>query len=106
MPYKTITLGLLEQYPELSNTLRNTGKQLKSLEHYARTLKSRHHYWMDQLDQGRPASDQRQISSAALELAVEDLRQILSADSPPAEDASALSLDEVMDSLRRPTPPA
>jgi hypothetical protein len=106
MPYKTITLGLLEQYPELYNTLGKDGKLLKSLEHYARTLKSRHHYWMDQLDQVRPASDQRQISSAALELAVEDLRQTLSADSPTAEDASELSLDEAMDSLRRLTPPA
>jgi hypothetical protein len=46
MPYKTITLGLLEQHQELYNTLRKDGKLLKSLERYAHTLKYRHLYWV------------------------------------------------------------
>src|SRR5690242_12652907 len=87
MQYKTIMHELIQEFPELHQQLCKRRILLQSIENYARTLKYRHLYWMDQLDQERPASDQRQLSSAALELAVQDLREILSADSPPVENA-------------------
>ena len=84
----------------------SSGTLLPTLEGYARILKSRHQYWMDTLHETEPASHPRQIASAALTLAVGDLQETLSADSPPVEDGWEPSLDEAITYVRRRTPPA
>jgi hypothetical protein len=60
---------------------------------------------MNRLGQARPESKPGQISSEALELAVQDLRDLLTEESPP-DDTEPLSLDAAMAFLRRHTPPA
>ena len=76
------------------------------MNHYARELKLHHEAWMDELRRVRPQSEQSQISSQALELAVKDLLEGLPSEPPPAEPAEdPLSLDAAMTSIRRHTPP-
>jgi hypothetical protein len=106
MHYQTMMLELIQEHPPLYRKLRSSHTLLPTLERYARILKSRHQYWMDQLYETGPAQHRHQISSAALTLAVDDLQETLSADSPPAEDGWAAALDEAMAYIRRHTPPA
>jgi hypothetical protein len=106
MLYKTITLGLLEEHPKLHQELRTRGTLLQTMEHYASELKTRHDYWKDALHQSQPGSDPLQISSKALELALQDLQDALpAASSPSAAPDEAPSLDEAMRFIRRHTPP-
>jgi len=106
MHYKTIVLELIQERQELHQKLCSSGTLLPTLESYARMLKSRHQYWMDALHETEPAQHPTQIASAALTLAVGDLQETLSADSPPEEDAWEPSLDEAITDVRRHTPPA
>jgi hypothetical protein len=108
MHYKTIMLDLLEQYPSLYDRLRTSGTLMQSMEHYASELKERHTSWMNTLAQERPGSNPAQIASQALELALQDLQERLSAASAPNADApeETLSLEAAMHFLRRHTPPA
>jgi hypothetical protein len=100
MMYKTICLGLLEQRPELYDRLRKSRKLLSTLNQMAGDLKARHQVWKQELQSIRPGSDS-QIADEAMELAVKEMEDRLSADS----EAEALDfLDEAMASLR-PTPP-
>jgi hypothetical protein len=99
MLYKTICLGLLEQYPEIYDRLRKDRTLLPTLNRLSSGLKARHQAWKQELAI-RPGSDS-QIASEAMELAVKELEDRLSADS----EAEALDfLGEVMVNLR-PTPP-
>ncbi len=106
MHYKTLMLALLQE--DAPRLLQRSGTPLQTLERYATLLKDRHTSWMEALTRQRPASDPRQIASQALELAVQEMRDALPADSPTnaAEAEETLSLDAAMASLRRPTPPA
>ena len=79
MLYKTIALGLLEENPKLHQELCARGTLLQTMEHYAGELKTRHDYWKNALHQSQPGSDPLQISSKALELALQDLRDALPA---------------------------
>ena len=106
MHYKTIVLELIQERQELHQKLCSSRTLLPTLESYARILKSRHQYWMDALHATEPASHPSQIASVALTLAVDDLQETLSADSPPVEDGWEPSLDEAITSVRRHTPPA
>ena len=108
MHYKTIVLGLMEeQYPALYEKLRKERLLLKALDHYAPALKRHHDSWMDRLSIKRPDSDPIQIASEALELAIQDLRDSLSCESPGSgTEAEAISLDEAMEFVRRHTPHA
>ena len=108
MHYKTITLELLQdQFPTLHRRLRNQRKLLETLDQYARMLRDSHLAWRDQLARTRPDSHPGQITSEALELAIEDLMDALSSAMPPVDDpAEPLSLDAAMTDLRRRTPPA
>ena len=99
--YKTICLGLLEQRPEIYDQLRKSRTLLPALNRLASELKARHQAWTQELQAIRPASDS-QIASEAMELAVKELEDRLSADS--VEEAKAF-LDEAMAFLRH-TPPA
>ena len=106
MLYKTIALGLLEENQKLHQELRTRGTLLQTMERYASELKTRHDYWKDELHQSQPGSDLLQISSKALELALQDLRDALPAtSSPSAAPEEAPSLDEAMRFIRRHTRP-
>ena len=106
MLYKTIALGLLEEHPTLHQELCTHGTLLQTMEHYASELKTRHDYWKNALHQSQPGSDPLHMSSKALELALQDLRDALPAVSSPSDaPEEAPSLDEAMRFLRRHTPP-
>jgi len=104
MQYKTIVLGLLQQNQELHERLRRERKLPATVNRLATELRDRHLAWTERLSQARPDSDPGRIASEALEIALRDLQDSLPSES---EDGSeALSLDEAMAFLRRPTPPA
>jgi hypothetical protein len=107
MHYKTITLELLRQSPGLHQELRASGTLAQTMERYAALLKERHLAWTETLAQDRPGRDPAQISGEALEMALQDLREALPADSSPnaAATEETLPLDAAMASLRRHTPP-
>ena len=95
MQYKTIVLELLQQRPEMHDQLRKDRKLLPTVERYARELKTSHEAWKETLRQERPGSDQTQIASEALEMALKELEDHL----PPAShlsDSETLSLDAAM----------
>jgi hypothetical protein len=86
MQYKTITLGLIEEYPILYERLRASRTMLTALDRYAQTLKTRHQAWMTELRQVRPGSAESQLSSEALELALEELKQDFASESLPSAE--------------------
>jgi hypothetical protein len=102
MQYKTITLELLQQRPEMHDQLRKDRKLLTTLEFYAKELKESHEAWKEALDQARPGSDPSQIASEALELALRELEERLPSESETGEEET-LSLDEAMAYLRNHT---
>ena len=104
MLYKTITLELIQERPELYEQLRSSKRLLPAMDAYAIELKARHEHWKKQLGRARPGSDPSRISSEAMELAVEDLRDRLPSASP--KDEAELMIDGAMAFLRRHTPPA
>jgi hypothetical protein len=103
MQYKTIVLQLLEQRPEIYDPLRRQRQLLPAMEHYARELRSLHLAWKETLTQARPGSDDSQIGSKALELALKDLEDRLSSGSP-RDGQEALSLDQAMAYVRTHSP--
>ncbi len=106
MHYKTIVLELLqEQYPSLHARLRRERTLLMALDKYASELKAAHLTWMDELHRARPGSSASQVSSEALELAIEHLRGTLPSESPP-EEMDGPSLDGTMAFITRHTSPA
>ena len=107
MHYKTIVLELLQQYPKLHRELASSKTLLPTLDRYAADLKARHENWTQTLSRERPQSAQSQIASEALELALQELRDALPAESTPNDDSpEPLSLDAAMAHIRRHTPPA
>jgi hypothetical protein len=74
MPYTTIVLDLLQEHPEMYDRLRSRRLLAPTLERYAGELKRLHAAWMELLPSIRPESDKSQVSSEALELALENLR--------------------------------
>ena len=103
--YMTIVLELLEQRPEIHEQLRQERKLLATAARYAEELKCLHQAWTEQLAQARPDSDDSQISSQALELALQELQDSLPSALVQGENGP-LPLDEAMAFLRRHTPPA
>ena len=102
MQYKTIILELLQQRPEIHDQLRKNRKLLPTLETYARALKTSHERWKELLSQAKPGSDQTQIASEALEMALKDMEEHLASASPTTEN-KRLTLDGAMAFVRRPT---
>ncbi len=100
MQYKTIVLELLEQYPELHERLRKNRILLATLDLYATELGNRQLVWERQIAHAKPESDQRQIASEALELALEELQDCL-ASAPPPDENEAFSLDDAMAFIHR-----
>jgi hypothetical protein len=100
-------LELLQQYPKLHRDLQSRRTLLQALDHYASTLKDRHDHWIRTLGQERPGSDPAQLSSEALELALQELQDTLPAESTQNANApEELSLEAAIAFLRRHTPPA
>jgi len=107
MQYQTIMLSLLEESPTLHHSLCVSRSLLPTLEHTARTLKDRHAYWISALSQEQPERTPEQIASQALEIAVQEMRDALPAESSPSDSLpEPLSLDAAMNFLRQHTPPA
>ena len=104
MNYKTITLGLIQEQPDLYERLRSSKRLLPAMDAYAIELKASHEDWKDRLSQARPGSDPSQVSSEAMELAIEQMQSRLSCASP-ATETGPLSLDAAMNFLRH-SPPA
>ena len=102
MQYKTIVLELLQQQPQRYDQLRKDRKLLTTMESHARELKTSHEGWTRLLAPARPGSDPVQIASEALEIAVKELEDRLSAASSQ-NDSEALFLDAAMLFLRHPT---
>lgn len=105
MQYKTMVLELLQQCPEIHDQLRCRRMLLPTLERYAAQLKTRHEAWKNHLSQEKPGSDPSQITSEALEIALQELEDSLPSASPP-DETEPLSLEAAMAFIRRHTPPA
>jgi hypothetical protein len=105
MMYKTITLELIQEQPELYERLRSSKRLLPAMDAYAIELKASHEEWKNRLSQARPGRDPSQIASEALEMAVQELKERLPSASTP-DAAEPLSLDAAMSYIRRHMPPA
>jgi hypothetical protein len=106
MHYKTMVLGLLEQHPSLYQQLHTSRTLLPMLDRYATALQACHVSWMNQLVQTRPDSQPCQISSEALELALQEFQESLPPASSPSDSImEPLSLDAAMAFLNRHTSP-
>ena len=105
MQYKTIILELLQQRPRMHDQLRKDRKLLTTMERYAKELKDSHQAWRQLLSQLRPESDQSQLSSEALEMALKEMVARLHSDSPQ-DGSETLFLDAAMLFVRRHTPRA
>ena len=95
MQYKTIVLELLLARTELHEQLRLTRRLKPTLETCAKELKASHEAWKKRLSQAKPGSDPSQISSEALEMAVQELEDRLPS-GQPTDESDPLSLDQAM----------
>jgi hypothetical protein len=102
MQYKTIVLQLLEQNPEVYDQLRRQRQMGPTLERYASELKTLHEAWKENLSQAKPGSDQSQIASEALEMALKEMEERLPFAFHP-DGNEPLTLDEAMAFIRRRT---
>jgi hypothetical protein len=89
MQYKTIIHELLPQYPTLYERLRQNRQMLAALDQYALSLKTRHQAWINELAVNRPGSHPTQLSSEALELALEETQADLQNASEGSETESS-----------------
>ena len=104
--YKTIILELIkDQYPALHQQLRISRTLPESLNRYAIHFKEHHGFWTQELSRKRLGSNTSQVASAALELALDDMKEVLQAESPPDVAEEVLSLDAMMAYLKHPTRP-
>jgi hypothetical protein len=85
--------------------LRRQRMLLPTLEQLAQALKRNHETRKRRLWESRPDSDESQITSEALEIALQELEDCLPSASPQDDD-SPLSLDAAMAFITRHTPPA
>ena len=104
MHYKTIVLELLqEDYQTLHEKLRAKRQLLEAVNVFAAHLKTRHEFWMEELGQRRMGTDTSQLSSSALEVAVEEFRNALPAERS-FDEGDTPNLDDAMTFVRRFTP--
>lgn len=95
MLYKTIVLELLEERTELYEQLKNTRMLRSTMESLAMELRNLHLTWRETLTKARPGSEESQIQSEAMELALKNLEDCLPSVSPPSADPE-LSIDAAM----------
>lgn len=101
--YKTIVFELLRDRPALHERLRASGTLLQSMEQLAVAFRACHLSRMQQVTEARPGSEPSQLSSEALEMALQELQESLPPESPTSDDHT-LSLDQAMAFLRRHMP--
>ncbi|MGA2500337.1 MAG: hypothetical protein ABSH20_21555 [Tepidisphaeraceae bacterium] len=101
MQYMSIIHELLQQRPRIREQLRKSRKLLPTVELYAKELKASHEGWKQMLVQLRPGSNQSQIASEAMELALKEMEDRLPSASSPDANAGQV-LDAAMLFLRRP----
>ena len=89
MQYKTIIHEMLQQRPQMHDQLRKDRKLLPTLELYARELKTSHEAWKKMLSEARPGSDQTQIASEALEMALKEIEDHLASALPRRRERTA-----------------
>jgi len=77
MQYKTIVLQLIRQRREMHHQLKAKRLLLRTVELYAKELKTSHQTWKDRLSLAKPGSDGNQIASEALEIALKELEDRL-----------------------------
>ena len=99
MQYKTMVLELLQQRPQIHDSLRKERTLLATVESQARELKARHEELIEIFSQMRPEDESSQISGMALEMALQELEERLDNDTVPAT-SEPLSLDAAMAFLR------
>src|SRR5260221_10597790 len=87
MLYKTMTLELIQQRPQMYERLLRQRNLLPTLDHYSLELKSIHDLWKERLAQTKPGSNPTQIASEALEMALRDLADSLPTESSQNDDA-------------------
>jgi hypothetical protein len=97
--YKTIVLGLLERFPELHGELCRNQTLLPAVNLYSTRLKESHEAWKERLSTARPGSDESQIASEALELALKELEDNLTSGVQPT-GGQPPSLDGAMAFIR------
>ncbi len=102
--YKSLTLQLLRQHPQIYHHLKQARKVPPTLDHYSRELKRSHKVWQDSLSESRPGSDPSQIAAEAMELALSDLEDRLHSEILP-DGSESLTLDAAIDYLRNPSQP-
>ena len=103
--YKTIVLELVQDRPALHEQLRVNGTLMESMEQLAVAFRSCHLQRMKELAAARPGSDPSQLSSEAMELALNELEECLPPASPPDDGSKeTLSLDHAMIFLQRHMP--
>lgn len=85
MQYKTITLELIREQPELYERLRSSKRLLPAMDAYAIELKDGHEAWKESIHRRYPGSDPSQVASEALELAIRGLQERLHSVSPKDE---------------------
>jgi hypothetical protein len=102
MQYKTITLELIQDRPELHQQLTSSRTLLSTVNQLAGLLRAVHLTTIEQLRSTRPQVSPQQLSSEAMELALQQLEEALALPSQPDE---AFSLDLAIAYLRRHTPP-
>jgi hypothetical protein len=105
MQYKTIVLELLQQHPEIHQQLHSKRTLLATMELYAKELKTSHEAWKGRLCQALPGSNQRQIASEALEIALWELEDFLQSEFPP-DDSESLTVEGAMAFIRGHSSPA
>lgn len=103
MLYKTITLELLQEQPELYEQLRSGKRLLPAMDAYSADLKAGHEAWKEAIARKHPGSDPRQVAAEALERAIQELRDRLPSASPKDEAESTTATAKGRP--KRPTPP-
>ncbi len=102
MQYKKIILELLQQRPQMHERLRQERMLMSTMDYYAMELRTRHLEWKELLLKQQPESDQSQIASEALEMALKELEDRL----PPESENDGPTIEEAMAYVRRHTPSA
>lgn len=103
MPYKTIILELLQRSPELREQLREQRMLLAVMETCATALKCRHEALKGIFTGENPVIDPSQITSAAMEIAVQEMENRLQS-AFPRRGRPPPSLDDAVALLRSLTP--
>lgn len=100
--YKTIVYEMLQDRPILHERLRANGTLLPTMEQLAVAFRACHLNRIKELAEARPGSEPAQLSSEALEMALQELQDSLPPESPVSDDP--FPLDQAITFLQRHMP--